>query len=123
MPAKLRQQILQVERIGKVTLVRFTLGDVLELNTILLIGRQLNSLVESGTRRLVVSFRDVNRLSTPLVGKLIELHHRLKAVRGALALCSIAPDLFEIFEILKLPRLLSIHPTEQEALEGMGAGA
>jgi anti-anti-sigma factor len=112
--------VLEIEHVGDVTVVKFTNAKILDYNQILLIGRQLNTLVESGgVRRLLLNFGRVERLSTALVGKVIEMHRRMQAIGGEVALCSITPRLREIFDLLRLPMLLPIHSDEQHALEKM----
>jgi anti-sigma B factor antagonist len=115
---------LEVERVGGITVATFASPEIMSVGTIDLIGRQLLSLVaDSGIRQVLLNFHSVERLSTPLVGRVIELNERLKAVGGRLALCGIRPHLFEIFALMRLPRLLTIYATEQQALEQMQPSA
>jgi anti-anti-sigma factor len=111
---------LEIEQVGDVTVVKFTSPKIIDYNQILLIGRQLNTLVEDGgVRRLLLNFAVVERLSTAVVGRVIEMHRRMKAAGGEVALCGITPRLREIFDLLRLPQLLPIHDDEQHALQKM----
>jgi stage II sporulation protein AA (anti-sigma F factor antagonist) len=117
MTKPLRHRPLEVERVGDLALVRFTLPKIMDLSVIRLVGKQLASLVEAGgRRRVLLSFRGVDRLSTPLVGEVIKLHKQLDAAGGQLALCDISDDLFTIFDLLNLPKMLEVFPEEKEAL-------
>ncbi len=56
-------------------------------------------------------------LSSAVLGKLIALHKSLRANKGSLKLCSIAPPVHEVFEITRLDKVFDIHKTETEALD------
>jgi anti-sigma B factor antagonist len=113
-----RAACLEVEQIGDVTVVKFTHRRILTAETVETIGAQLMSLVEvDGRRRLVLDFSHVDRLATAMLGKLVMMHQKIRAVNGRLALCRIAPHLSEIFTLLKLPQVLDIYRDEPEALQ------
>jgi anti-sigma B factor antagonist len=113
-----RNRGLEVEQIGDVTVVRFAQRSILEEEKIQVMGRQLFDLVENfGCRKFIVNFGNVQSLSSTMVGKLFALHRKVQAAGGRLVLCTIIPELREIFEILKLPELCSVYEEEQEALQ------
>jgi anti-sigma B factor antagonist len=43
---------------------------------------------------------------------------KVKGARGKLRLCSIRPEIYEVFAITKLNKLFSIYPDQEKALEG-----
>ena len=113
-----RNRWLEVEHIGDVTVVRFAQGSILEEEMIQVMGRQLFDLVENfGCRKFVVNFGNVRRVATMMVGKLLALHRKVQSGGGRLVICTIIPELREIFEILKLSQLCSLYEDEQEALQ------
>lgn len=100
---------LEVDRIGDITVLRFTRRHLLTEDQIELLGEQLFRLVDrGGHRKLVINFAGVDRMTTALLGKLILLHHKVQAVKGWLVLCQIAPHLYEIFQMFRLPRLFAV---------------
>jgi len=109
---------LQVEPVGDVSVVTFTQADILDLETIRILGEQLLGMADEG-RRILLNMSRVHRLSTALVGKVVALQNRLTALGGQLAICQVAPHLREALELFKLPRLVPIYSEEQEALEHM----
>jgi anti-anti-sigma regulatory factor len=119
MVASPRNRWLQVEPLGAITLVTFTIPDILDLEMIRELGDQLYSLADDQGRRIILNFRQVNRLSTALLGKVIMFHKKLKELGGRLALCCIAPHLREAIDLLRLPQLLSVYGEEREALEAL----
>jgi anti-sigma B factor antagonist len=118
MSAQPRRRRLEVEDIGDVTVVNFIDRKILDEQNIQIIGDQLFSLVdESGRRKLLLNFGNVEYLSSAALGKLITLNKKLNAVGGRLILCNIDPQIYEVFEITKLDKFFSIHKEEQTALQ------
>jgi anti-sigma B factor antagonist len=113
-----RHRWLEVEQIGEVTVVKFLRRQILTGETVEVLGQQLLSLVcDEGRRKVVLNFANVDRLASATLGKLLLLHRHLRAAGGWLVLCQIPPHLYEVFAILKLPRVLAIRAHEQEALQ------
>src|SRR5437762_10420313 len=113
-----RRRRLEVEDIGDVTVVSFTDRKILDEQNIQIIGEQLFSLVdELGRRKLLLNFGNVEYLSSAALGKLITLNKKLQGVNGKLILCNIHPQIYEVFEITKLNKLLNIRKDEQEGLQ------
>jgi anti-anti-sigma factor len=112
------RRYLEAEQIGNVTVVKFTQAELLEEATIQTIGQQLFSLVETSDHpQIILNFESVQKLSTMMLGKFVALHKKIQAAGGRLAICRIDPELYTIFEILKLPQLLPTYTDEQEALQ------
>lgn len=108
---------LQVDRIGDVTVVRFTHRRLLTEGSVELLGEELFALVErGGHRKLVLNFSNVDRMTTALLGKLILLHKKLQRVNGWMVLCQIAPHLYEIFALFRLPLLFGVFEEGHVAL-------
>jgi len=113
-----RRRRLEVEDIGDVTVVSFTDRKILDEQNIQIIGEQLFSLVdELGRRKLLLNFGNVEYLSSAALGKLITLNKKLSGAGGKLILCNIHPQIYEVFEITKLNKLLNIRKDEQEGLQ------
>jgi anti-anti-sigma regulatory factor len=110
---------LEVEQVGDVALVRFARRRILTEEAIETSAAQLFGLVENNRQhKLVLNFTNIDRLASAMLGKLILLQKNLQAVGGRVALCHIAPHLYEIFALLRVPRILTIYRGETEALEG-----
>ena len=109
---------LEVETIGDVTVVRFTLARILSEDQIQSLGQQLLSLLaDPSRRRFVVNFGSVESMASMMVGKLFALRQRVEAVGGRVVLCQIPDGLYEVFNILKVPQLIRCYEDEQEALQ------
>jgi len=113
-----RRRRLEVEDIGDVTVVSFTDKKILDEQNIQIIGEQLFGLVDdSGRKKLLLNFSNVEYMSSAALGKLITLNKKIQGAGGKLVLCAIDPQIREVFEITKLDKLFVIRSDEQEALQ------
>ena len=118
MSSQPRRRRREVEDIGDVTVVNFIDRKILDEQNIQLIGEQLFSLVdESGRKKILLNFGNVEYLSSAALGKLITLNKKLQQAGGRLVLCNIDPQIYEVFEITKLNKLFNIQKEEQAALQ------
>ena len=109
---------LQVTEVGDVTVVRFNDQRILDANTIEELGGELFGLVEDDNlQRLLLDFTSVEFLSSAALNKLIILDKKVKASGGKLKLCSLRPEIAEIFAITRLDKLFDIKQDEKCALE------
>ena len=109
---------LDIEEVGDVTIARFIDKKILDETNIQIIGNQLFGLVEEdGRANIVLDFSNVEYLSSAALGKLITMDKKVKAARGKLRLCSIRPEIYEVFTITKLNKLFKICEDQEKALE------
>jgi anti-sigma B factor antagonist len=107
---------LQTETIGDVLVVNFVDRKILDEQNIQIIGDQLFGLVDQN-QKILLNFSNVEYLSSAALGKLIALNKKVKAADGRLILCSIDPNIYEVFELTRLDQILKIEPDEQKALQ------
>lgn len=108
---------INVEEVGNATVVNFVDKKILDETNIQIIGNQLFSLVEQdGRDNIVLDFSEVEYLSSAALGKLITLDKKVKTNKGKLRLCSIRPEIYEVFAITKLNKLFKIFDDQAEAL-------
>ena len=108
---------LQVSQVGDVTVVRFVDRKILDETNIQELGQELFQLVEEdGRRKLLLNFASVEFLSSAALGKLITLDKKVKAVGGQLKLSNIRAEIYQVFAITKLNKLLDIKEDEADAL-------
>ena len=65
---------------------------------------------------VLLNFTNVDFLSSAALGKLITLDKKVKADSGKLKLSNIRPEIYDVFAITKLNRLLDIKDDEAAAL-------
>jgi anti-sigma B factor antagonist len=66
-------------------------------------------------KRLILNLSQVNYMDSSGVGTLVELLRRVNAYKGKLALVGMTERVRSVFEVTKLDRFFSIHPSEEEA--------
>jgi len=103
---------------GNVTLVRFVDRKIIDAANIQEMGEELFGLIERENRKqLLLSFANVEFLSSAALNKLIVLDRKVKAAGGKLALSNLRPEIQEVFAITKLNQLFNIQATEADALK------
>jgi len=108
---------LEVSEVGDVTVVRFADRKILDEASIQELGAELFRLVEEDHRKkILLNFTNVDFLSSAALGKLITLDKKVKADNGKLKLSNIRPEIYDVFAITKLNRLLDIKDDEAAAL-------
>lgn len=111
---------LDIEEVGDITVAKFVDKKILDEGNIQIIGNQLFSLVEEEARqKIILDFSNVEYLSSAALGKLITMDKKVKAAKGKLRLCSVRPDIYEVFAITKLNKLFDMRENKEKALEGL----
>src|SRR4051812_14224838 len=110
---------INVHQVDKFTIVEFknpSLMDPLELETI---GQELYKLVdEQDKRKIVLDFEKVQYLSSQAIGIVLTMNKKLSALKTSkLVLCGVGPKLMELIKITRLDRILTIKPSQREALK------
>ena len=93
-------------------------GDV-DLHTAPQLRDRIRTLVDEGTRRLVVDMTGVEFLDSTGLGTLLGSRKQLVALDGRLALAGLSDHVLKVFEITSLDQVFDIHATVDEALRGI----
>jgi anti-sigma B factor antagonist len=108
---------IDVSKVGDVSVVRFLDKKILDEAGIQELGGELFSLVEHDNRKaILLSFTNVDFLSSAALGKLITLDRKVKSAKGRLKLSNIRPEILEVFQITKLNKVFDIRGEEAEAI-------
>ena len=114
------QRRIDIEEVGDVTVAKFIDKKILDETNIQIIGNQLFGLIDEDARtKIILDFSNVEYLSSAALGKLITMDKKVKGAKGKLRLCSIRPDIYEVFAITKLNKLFDIYDNQEKALEGL----
>jgi anti-sigma B factor antagonist len=113
------QPSFTVQQVDKFTVVEFkspSLMDPLELEQL---GQQLYRLVdEEDRRKVILDFERVQYLSSQAIGIVLTMNKKLGSLSNSkLVLCGVGPRLMELLKITRLDRLLTVKPTQREALK------
>ena len=111
---------IDLEEVGDVTIAKFIDKKILDESNIQVIGSQLFRLVEEeGREKIILDFSNVEYLSSAALGKLITMDKKVKKAKGKLRLCSIRPEIYEVFAITRLNKLFDIRDDQEAALQAM----
>ena len=109
---------LNVTRNAGVCIVEFEDRKILEEVSISEIGDLLLDVANSEPNvRMVLSFRNVEHLSSAALGMLITLRSQVREKGGHLKLSNIRPQIYEVFKITKLHKLFDIYDTAAQAIQ------
>lgn len=109
---------LRVRRQDNVTQIEFIDRNILDEANIQMIGEEISGLVDAEKApKLLISFTNVDHLSSAALGTLITINNKVRAKSGQLKLANIDPQIYEVFVITRLNRLFQIHETTDEAMK------
>lgn len=108
---------LRIYHEGDVVQVRFVDRNILDEANIQRIGEEIVSVIEQRDRpKILISFENVDHLSSAALGTLITINNKVRARNGQLRLAEIDAQIYEVFVITKLNKLFEIHDSADEAL-------
>ena len=77
--------------------------------------------IDEGQRRLLLDFAELAYISSAGLRIILLAAKRIKSAGGRLALCSLNPQIAEVFEISGFDRIIDIHPSRNAALLNLSA--
>ena len=111
------ESLLRVADEGGVTHIQFVDRNILDEANIQQIGEEITRLVdETPQPKVLISFENVDHLSSAALGTLITINNKIRGKDGQLRLANIDPRIYEVFVITKLNRLFQIHDSAEQAL-------
>lgn len=109
---------LRIKRADSVVQVEFIDRNILDEANIQSIGEEITALVDSESApKLLISFANVDHLSSAALGTLITINNRIRGKGGQLRLANIDPQIYEVFVITRLNKLFSIHENTDAAIK------
>lgn len=107
---------LVVQQDGQIIRIEFIDRNILEEASIQQIGDEISQLIEqSDNPRILISFANVEHLSSAALGTLITVNNKVRQKTGQLRLSNIAPSIYDVFVITKLNKLFQIHEDVEAA--------
>ncbi len=114
---------LRVKREDDVIQVEFVDRNILDEANIQQIGDEITEIIETPTNgphpKLLISFSNVDHLSSAALGMLLTVNNKVKGASGKLRLANIDPQIFEVFKITKLDRIFQIHESTEKAVASL----
>ena len=111
-------QQFNLSKIGGTTVVEFTTASLMDPVLLETMADGLYHLVdEQDQRRIVLDFERVQYLSSQAIGMLLGMQKKLAALKqGKMVLCGVGPRLMELLKITRLDRVLTVKPSQVEAV-------
>jgi anti-anti-sigma regulatory factor len=110
-------KLIETQPVGGAIVARLIGPSILQDSELEAVGQQLGELVARGVKRVALDMGALAAMSTGLLTKLLTFQATLKAAGGRLALFSVPPQIYEIFEVTRLNTKFNLYVTEFEALE------
>lgn len=82
---------------------------------------QVQELLTAGHSHLILNLALVTFIDSNGLGTLISTSKTLKGRQGSIAICRVADPVASLFKMTGIDRLISIYPTEEEALQALQA--
>lgn len=112
---------LVISKVQGATVVQLTVPSILEGQAIDSLASDLYTLVdEQACRKLIVDFHMVGFLASQMIGVLVALDSKARAIKGKVVLVGIRENLMKVFKITRLDKRLLFAADEGEALRMLG---
>lgn len=85
-----------------------------------MLGRRVRELFDEGQKSLLLNFADLDFIDSSGIGEVIASFTSLRKNGGALKLCSAVDRVAEVLNLVKLPQIIQVFDTEQEAVDSFG---
>jgi anti-sigma B factor antagonist len=97
--------------------IEFVDRNILDEANIQQIGDEIGKIVDAqDPPKLLISFQNVDHLSSAALGTLITINNRVRGKQGQLRLADIDPQIYEVFVITKLNKLFQIYDNAEQAM-------
>ncbi len=108
---------LRITERNTVTCVEFIDRNILDEMNVQAISDEIGGLIDGAdSPRMLISFANVDHLTSAALGALITIRNKVKGKEGELRLADIDPQIYEVFEITRLTGLFNIHDSTDDAL-------
>ena len=108
---------LRVDEQDGVTRIEFVDRNILDEANIQQIGEEISRIIDEKTEpKILISFDNVDHLSSAALGTLITINNKIRSKDGGLRLANIDKQIYEVFVITKLNKLFQIFDSADQAL-------
>lgn len=94
---------------------------IIDTNTAPDLERRLDELAQDGATKILLNFEKLVLTTSAGLRVLLVCAKKMKGSGGQFGVCSLNDTIQEVFDISGFSSLLNVFPTEQEAIDGMGA--
>lgn len=95
--------MISVEKINQFSVIRFTeANSEIEFNNVAELKKILDDLINKGTAKILIDFKNVIYIDSSGLGILIDAVKRLTKMNGELGILSISKEVLEVFTATKI---------------------
>ena len=111
---------LVINQIYGVVVVNFRNQSILDGASIDAIAADLYALVDQQAhRKIILDFTAVRFLSSQVIGTLLQVDKKIRAIKGKLVICGMKPNLYKVFETMNLHKVLNFTENEDKAMQAL----
>lgn len=108
---------LRIAEQDGITRIEFVDRNILDEANIQQIGDEISEIIDAQENpKLLISFDNVDHLSSAALGTLITINNKIRSKDGQLKLTNIDEQIYEVFVITKLNKLFDIHEGTEKAI-------
>ncbi len=108
---------LVTSHVQGVTVVSVRVSSLLDTREIDDVGKALYEIVDGqACRKLIVDFSAVTFLASQMLGVLVSLDNKARAIKGKVVLCGLNRKIMEVFKITRLDKRLNMADDEPKAM-------
>ena len=106
---------MEITRIGEIDCVQ-VMGRV-DSDTAGVLEKTLNNLLEMGSKEIVCDFSSTTYISSAGLRVLLSVTKTLIRSQGRIVLCSLRPNVNEVFRVAGFNQIIPIYPTRDAAIK------
>ncbi|MBC7785664.1 MAG: STAS domain-containing protein [Burkholderiales bacterium] len=108
-----------MNRVQDWTVVEFRTASLMDPLVLERTGQALYHLIDAEDRRMIIlDFSQVQYISSQAIGIVLTMNKKLSGLkRSKFVLCGVGEKLMQLIKITRLDRLLTIKPTQEEAVK------
>ncbi|MEW6356587.1 MAG: STAS domain-containing protein [Planctomycetota bacterium] len=110
------------ERIGDVTVMRFNVSRVTDIEFAKQASAELDDFTKQIGGKVIFSLKNVDFLSSVGVSILVEFNLKLRTRGGQLKVCDIQPLVWDIFRSIELQRAIDLFQSRSDAMTAFNMG-
>ena len=112
-----KNALLRLRRHQQIAIASFATPSLRDLLEIGRFEKELEDILDKhGLQNVVLNFSDLKFMSSSVLGVLVRFQGKLKAAGGMIVLCSVAPEILNVFKITRVGELFEFRHSEGDAI-------
>jgi anti-sigma B factor antagonist len=82
------------------------------------LNTELNEILDAGRKRIIFELSDVTFMGSSGLGQIMRAYREVRNSEGYVRVVNPQPLIEDLFDLTKLNKIMTIHPTVEDALQG-----